>query len=117
MESKCKCFYECGQRFIRHFYTAVHNDIVPSSELIDKVAKSFMELSKSVGFSHTTIRDFEKEKIDHDDHGITKRQSSGRDVDLTKALIERELVECRVTPEKKMTNIGLLNAECNGLEY
>ena len=82
-------------------HTAVHNDIVPSSELIDKVTRSFMELSKSVGFSHTTIRDFEKEEIDHDDHGITKRQSSGRDVDLTKALIECELVECRVTPEKK----------------
>ena len=29
---------------------------------------------------------------------------------MTKALIECELEECRVTPEKKMTNIGLLNA-------
>ena len=29
---------------------------------------------------------------------------------MTKALIECELVECRVTPEKKVTNIGLLNA-------
>ena len=90
-------------------HTAVHNDIVPTSELIDKVARSFMQLSKSVEFSHTTIRDFEKDEIDHDGYGITKRQLSERDVDLTKALIECELEECRVTPEKKMTNIGLLN--------
>ena len=51
-------------------HTAVHNDIVPTPELIDKVAKSFMELSKSVGFSRTAIEDFEREEIDHDDYGI-----------------------------------------------
>ena len=79
----------------------MHNAIVPTPELIDKVAKSFMELSKSVGFSHTAIEDFEKEEIDHDDYGITKRQESGRDIDLTKALIECELEQCRITPEKK----------------
>ena len=82
-------------------HTAVHNDIVPTPESIDRVANSFMELSKRFWFSHTAIEDFEKEEIDHDDHGITKGQSSVRNVDLTKALIECELKQCRITPEKK----------------
>ena len=94
-------------------YTAVHNDIVPTQESIEKVAKSFLELLQSVGFFHTAIGDFEKEKIDSMINVISQKdrgQGAGEEVDLTKVLIECELDHCHITSESNLTNTGLLNA-------
>ena len=89
--------------------TTVHNKIVLTQKSIDKVTQSFLELSQNVRLSHTVIGYFDKEEISHVQYGITKGQEAGKKGDMTKALIECELEQCRIAPDKHSTNTGLLS--------